>query len=103
MSDFDDMNFSVHDFKHWMSENATNQFNLQQPPKRKGVGQEVESRVSLKRLLTRIEPEEGNIEDVAHEFKENGGKILEIDGSLLMVEVANGTFIIPRACCRRKD
>jgi hypothetical protein len=99
--DPNNMNFSIHDFKQWMSENATNQFNLHQH--KKGVGVEVESRVSVKRLVTRMQPEEGDALELAREFKENGGKITEVDGSLFMVEVANGSFIIPRGCCRRKD
>jgi hypothetical protein len=95
------LNFSIHDFKKWMMENATNEFNLQ--PQKKGIGVEVEPRVSLKRLVARMQPEDGDAILMAHEFKDNGGKVVEIDGSLYMIEVANGSFIIPRACVRRRD
>ncbi len=91
--------FSIHDFKKWMSENATNEFNLQQQGKKV---MEVEPRVSVKRLVARMEPEEGEADDLAREFEENGGRVTQVDGSLYMVEVANGSFVIPRGCVRRK-
>lgn len=96
----DDPSF-VKNFKAWMSENATNRFNLQ-PPNREPIV-EVESRVGLSALRDKMQPEEGDAEELAKEFHLNGGKILEADGTLLMIEVANGSFIISRSCCRRKD
>lgn len=94
-------NFSLQDFKKWMHEHATNEFVL--APQKKGVGVEVEPRVNLKRLVARMEPEEGETLELAREFKKNGGRIAELDGSLCMVEVENGSFIIPRVCIRKRD
>jgi hypothetical protein len=99
--DPNDLNFSIHDFKKWMTENARNEFALH--PQKKGIGVLVEPRVSLSRVIKRMDAEDGEAEDMAKEFIENGGKILEIDGSLYLIEVTNGTFIIPRACVRKRQ
>jgi hypothetical protein len=93
--------FSFHDFKKWMLKNATNEFHIQSH--KKGIGVEVEPKVGLKKLLNRMQAEEGSVLEMARDFRTNGGQIVEIDDPLVMVEVSSGTFIIPRTCIRRKD
>lgn len=99
-TDPEDM-FSIYDFKKWMSEHAMEE--CTSTPIKKGIGVEVESRVGMKRLVAKMQPEEGETLELAKEFKDNGGKILDRDGIYMMIEVANGTFIIPRSCVRKKD
>jgi hypothetical protein len=82
--------FDVNNFKKWMED--------QQDAKSKPnmVGLQVESKIPVKKLLSRIEIQEGDIEEVAKDFKRNGGKISEVNGHNFMIEVSSGTFIIHR-------
>ncbi len=92
--------FSIHEFKKWMDQNARNQFNLD---KRTCIGVEVEPKLPLRRMVSKMEREEGDLIDVAREFKENGGVIIESDENYFMIEVKNGSFLVPRSYVRRKD
>ena len=90
--------FNLNDFKKWMGNQNDNK------SKSHMIGLEVESKVSYKKLLSRIvETEEGEISDVAKDFKENGGIITDIDGSNILVEVDSGSFIIHRMYVKRTD
>ena len=77
--------FDLNDFKKWMSH--------QQDKKTNAVGSQVESKVSVKKLLSRIETEE-EIEEVAKDFKKNGGIIVEANGQKIKIEVDSGEFLI---------
>ena len=103
MSDFEDTpepSFSLQDFKQWMSHQKD------QPTKsshhERLVGLRVESKVSAKRLLHKICAEEGEVEELAKEFKRDGGVILEVDDNHnLLIEVDSGSFTIPRFFVRK--
>lgn len=90
----DEPSFSFDDFKEWMGQQQDKPI-----PKRNKqyIGQIVESKLSLKRLVKRMEVEEGDLEEMAKEFRRHGGTILDIDDNLnLLVEVDSGTFRIPK-------
>ena len=89
--------FNLSDFKKWMEH--------QQDAKAKPnmVGLQVESKVTLKKLLSRIEVQDGEIEEIAKEFKKNGGTISEVDGHNVLIEVDSGTFIVHRMYVKRTD
>jgi translation initiation factor 1 (eIF-1/SUI1) len=82
--------FSLSDFKKWME----NQQDAKAKPNM--VGLQVESKVTLKKLLSRIETQDGDLEEVAKDFKKNGGTITEVDGHNVLIEVDSGTFLIQR-------
>lgn len=94
--------FCLHDFKRWMEQNAADTFNLKKEH-RSLVGTEVEPRVSIKRIAHRMDPDGGDVVEMAKAFKRDGGTIKEVDGSLFMIEVSCGTFILPRGCVKRKE
>lgn len=93
--------FSLYDFKKWMGHNGVERFGM--AGRRKSEGAEVEPRLPLKRFANKMEADEGDIVEMAHEFRDNGGLVIEANGDTFMIKVANGTFRIPRSCVRRKD
>jgi hypothetical protein len=98
---------SLHDFKNWLSEqeDLTNFFNIgadreeQTSPKfQKYIGRQVESRVSLKKLLQRVETED-DPESVVNEFLQSGGVVSDVSGKNVIVETESGdVFSVPRFC-----
>lgn len=82
--------FDVGNFKKWMKNqpDVSSKSNI--------VGLQVESKVTLKKLLTRIDTQNGILEQVAKDFKKSGGVITEVDGQNVLIEVDSGSFIIHR-------
>jgi hypothetical protein len=93
--------FSLHDFKKWMDHNGAGRFAM--AGRRKSEGAEVEPRVPLRKFAARMEVEEGDVVEMAREFRTNGGVVVEANGDAFLIQVANGVFRIPRTCVRRKD
>lgn len=95
---------SLHGFTNWMSqqENAI-EFTVEQKkkPTVEGelVGQTVFAKVSNKKLLERIEIQDGeNERTMIQEFKHQGGEVIEYCGKNLLIKVESGTFLLPRFC-----
>ena len=86
--------FNLSDFKKWMSQQ-------QDAGKRTMVGLEVESKIPYKKLVTRIETQDGELVEVAKDFKQNGGVITEENGHYMFVEVDSGNFMIHRMYLKR--
>lgn len=85
-------NFNLNDFRKWMSKQK-----FESSRKSKFRGNIVESKLSLKRLITKMDVDQGDINEMAKEFKHRGGTILECDGdNILLIEVRSGTFRIPK-------
>jgi hypothetical protein len=102
-----DPSFSLHDFKNWLSgQSDLNEFfdlsnrTAGSRPGDEMVGCEVYAKVSTKKLMEKIEPEEGDAETLIEDLVENGGMVLSVDGKNLLVEVETGSFLIPRFCVR---
>jgi hypothetical protein len=64
------------------------------------IGCEVHAKVSAKKLLEKIKPEEGDPEILVEDLVENGGMILALNGKDLLIEVSSGSFLMPRFCVR---
>ena len=89
-------NFSLDDFKRWMRHQKGPE-PLNKPKRHKDVlGTWVESKIGVRRLLDVMTSEVGDLEEIAVEFKQDGGTILDVDGKNFLIEVKHGTFIIPR-------
>jgi hypothetical protein len=90
---------SLYDFKKWMAHQDD------QPTKKRHdhlIGLKVESKLGTKRLINKITPNEGIVEDLAKEFRRDGGIILEVDDDCnLLIEVESGSFTIPRFFVRK--
>ena len=82
--------FNVNEFKKWM--------NTQKPENRvsKFIGIYVESKLSAKRLINRVESDSDNVEEIVEDFVDNGGTITDVDGNWFTIAVPSGEFIVPR-------
>jgi translation initiation factor 1 (eIF-1/SUI1) len=89
--------FNLNDFKKWMGhqQDAKSKPNM--------IGLQVESKITFKRLLSRIETQDGEIEEVAKDFKKNGGTITEVNGQNILIEVDSGSFLIHRMYVKREN
>lgn len=96
--------FSMNEFKKFFSEHDQGVENFfefstdDENKKKKFDGCTAHSRVSSRKLLEKIEVIDGELKDLVKEFTENGGKIIDTNGSNLCVETNNGKFEIPRFC-----
>jgi hypothetical protein len=81
--------FCLHEFKNWMDRQNQNE---QSAPYISGM--EVVSKVPYKKLISKMEPENGELHELARDFRKEGGIISEIDGVDLLIEVRSGTFTI---------
>lgn len=91
--------FNFNDFRKWINSQKDDS------PAKKcenkfQVGTLVESKVSIKKIIARMEIQEGEEEEVAKEFKQKGGTISEIDENEIMIDVDSGSFIIHKAYVR---
>jgi hypothetical protein len=94
------MKFSLDDFKKWMKEHPSNQPCLDKP-KNPLIGIQVESKISEKRLLVKIEEQSGDLNKIVQEFIDNGGIIVESEDKRFCIKVDSGTFYIHRAYVTR--
>lgn len=86
--------FSLNDFRKWMSKQK---FESSGKSKSRFRGNIVESKLSLKRLVTKMDVDQGDLNEMARDFKRRGGTILECDeNNTLLIEVRSGTFRIPK-------
>tara|TARA_Y100000034_G_scaffold3535_1_gene4280 strand:- start:7202 stop:7489 length:288 start_codon:yes stop_codon:yes gene_type:complete len=93
-----DNNFSLYDFKKWMD----NQKDEQSPrPRSKFIGTWVESKLRAKKLVIKIDAQEGEPKDLVEDFMESGGRIIDVDGLSFLVEVESGNFYVPRLFVKR--
>jgi len=95
---------SVHEFKNWISQQGdmVNFFSLDPQPKESVsglVGKTVYAKVSPKKLLERIEIQDGeNEKRMIQEFRNCGGEVLAHTGKSLLIKIDSGTFLLPRFC-----
>lgn len=82
--------FNLSHFKKWVNNQNDHE------SKSNLIGVQVESKITLKKLVSRMETQEGEIEEVAKEFKDSGGTITEVNGHNLLIEVKSGNFLIHR-------
>lgn len=88
---------SLDDFKKWMR-NKGDVEPLQKPKRYKDlIGIRVESKVTSKKLIENINSDnEDDLYNLAVDFKNDGGIILDVDGKNFLIEVDSGQFHIPR-------
>ena len=93
----------VNDFKKWMKEHPDgSESDFDKPKRNKNfIGVVVESKVKLRKLLSKMQPESGNLNELAMDFVNNNGIISNIDGKVFLIEVDSGEFYIERHYVRR--
>jgi translation initiation factor 1 (eIF-1/SUI1) len=87
--------FDLNDFKKWME----HQHDAKAKPNMVGI--QVEPKIPYKKLISRMDVQEGDLEEVAKEFKKNGGTITEVNGHHFLVENEKGNFFIHRMYVQR--
>lgn len=87
--------FSLNDFKKWMASQTDK-------PTRKSrnhteiVGSMIESKIGIKRLMNKMVVDDGDERELAEDFKNHGGIVLDSDkDDNLLIEVDSGTFTLP--------
>lgn len=95
---------SVEDFKSWLSKDLSEFFVGREEIKpaddgERFIGRMVRSKVSVKKLLEKAEGE-GDLEELSHDFFDNGGTILAVEDKRVFIEVGCGEFYVPRFCVK---
>ena len=95
--------FSLDNFKKWMKEHHEEQTTMSQRPDENGsiIGTLVESKIGVGRLITKMEADGSNLEELAIDFRENGGQVTDVEGKDFVIEVASGCFRLHRAFVKR--
>jgi len=88
--------FNLSDFKKWMNNQKENS------EKPNLVGTNVESKVSLKKLIDHMKTEHSH-EEIAQDFIDNGGLISAVKGHKFLIEVEAGDFLLHRMYVKRMD
>lgn len=88
--------FSLNDFKKWMA-SQTDKPTRKSRDHAEMVGSMVESKISVKRLMNKMIIDEGEARELAEDFKNYGGIVLDSDkDDNILIEVDSGTFTLPK-------
>jgi hypothetical protein len=88
--------FPVNDFRRWMKDHSADEEFKPSRKKINPIGLTVESKVGSRRLLQKMQPESGEIEELSMDFLSEGGTVIDVDGKTFLIEVASGEFYIER-------
>ncbi len=92
--------FSLENFKKWMSEQKQDKVRSQTS---KLIGLLVESKINYKRISKHILAYDGNLKEIIQEFKDSGGRIIEVEDVNFLIETDSGNFKIHRCYVRKKE
>lgn len=99
MSEINDL--SLDNFKKWMKHQDKEQ-HCPTVRAKTLIGLNVESKLPIKRLLAKLEAENGKPTSLAREFGVQGGTIIGVDGKRFLIEVNEGSFYIHRCYVRKR-
>jgi hypothetical protein len=91
--------FSPDDFKQWMQNQVGFSASI---PKVGYIGLTVNPMIPKKRIAPHMCVIEGMLDELVGDFAKHGGKVVEVDGKHLVVEVSSGSFSIPQNCVRQR-
>lgn len=92
--------FNFDDFKKWMKD-QNDETNLNIKRKKSFEGTIVESKVGIRKLMSKMQENDGDAYEVAHEFLENGGTISDSQDKYFLIETNLGNFYIHRSYVRK--
>ena len=95
------MDFNLEEFKKWLSEqkDETTDTHFQS----RLIGLEVESKLhSARRVAKNIESYDGDLHEIAVNFVDGGGRIIDVDDKMFYVETDGGSFTIHRCFVKKK-
>jgi hypothetical protein len=96
-------NFSLHNFKSWLAQKPDmfEFFDLgSKEPEDEFAGRQVIAKVSEEKIRERIDVQSGVVDSLVDDFLEDGGVIVSSADRTFLIEVASGTFNLPRFCLR---
>lgn len=93
--------FNLDNFKKWMKDHHNEVPSMDKPAANPVVGLHVEPKIGVSRLVSKMEADSTNLEELATDFHENGGTIADVEGKDFVIEVASGNFRINRAYVRK--
>jgi hypothetical protein len=94
--------FSPDNFKKWLNSHGNENYSMSRIKfKNSLIGVCVESKINSKRLMCKMEAETENLSEMAEDFCENGGKIIEVDEKHFIIEVSKGQFSIHRCYVKK--
>lgn len=100
--------FSLYEFRSWLTKQS--QFKMRKKKVKNDtnenmIGKIIEPRLGIKRLEQKIiENNKTDIADIlAEQFKESGGKIIDVSDLNVTIEVDGGKFVIPKIYTKDKE
>jgi hypothetical protein len=95
--------FSVDGFKKWIKHSDTDSFKINHNQHKDNlIGQEIVSKLSLENIIRHMNAKDGNIDELASEFCEQGGSISEVRGKHFLIELDCGNFTIKKCFVKIK-
>lgn len=93
--------FNFDDFKKWMNNQDDQHLQKKIETRKSFEGLAVESKVGIRKLMSKMEENDGDAYEVACEFIENGGTISDSQDKYFLIETNLGNFYIHRSYVRR--
>jgi hypothetical protein len=96
-------NFSLYNFKNWLAQKPEmfEFFDLgSKEVQDEFAGRRVIAKVSEEKIRDRIDVKTGDLDVLIDEFLDDGGTIVSSAERTFLIEVASGTFDLPRFCLR---
>lgn len=92
--------FNFDDFKKWMN-NQEDKSSSRKNKKNTFEGISVESKVGVSKLVSKIQESDVSVYEIAKDFFENGGVIVESEDKNFLIQTDLGNFSIHRSYIRR--
>lgn len=79
--------FSLGNFEKWLKEEMARDISF-------AIGEHVYPKISFKKIIERVEIEDGDAFEIAKSFRKLGGKILTVENDHILVKCKKGKFFI---------
>jgi hypothetical protein len=96
--------YSVDGFRKWIKNNDQEPFKFTNKNSKDNlIGMELVSKLSLENVIRHMDAKDGNIDELAAEFCEQGGSVIEVKGKTFLIELDSGSFTIKRCFVKKKS
>lgn len=95
--------FSLDNFKKWMKEHHDEVHVMGRPDSLTPLGKYMKPKIGVNRLVQHMDSDISNLEEMAIEFKESGGRVVDIEGEEFVIEVNAGCFKINRMFLKKSS
>lgn len=90
-------NLSLDEFRKWISKQNDAPKNILHSI----IDSHVESKINYTKLLEKIDVEKGELEEIAKNFHKNGGKVIDLENNVALIEINEGSFYISKIYIRK--